>query len=197
MNALVLQLRRRGEVAWRLRGANWASDWLSNHGYEFPQTLWKKMIVAKHYFPPLRSMCCVALLWQWANAVHTTNLTPSYGQNSDVQSYWRIHEHCTISAQPLGVGVSLPDDVSDKGKMNIFLIGGTKVQSEFCPYVQCQTFKPSDTIAHLQWVKSFSTSWLVLFVLFLSAHTQSATWRQDFEMSVRTSKLVFRIVFGL
>ncbi len=68
-------------------------------------------------FPPLRSMRSVDLLWKWAKTVHTRNLTPSYGQNRDVQSHWRVQERCTISAQPLRVGGALLDDVSETGKL--------------------------------------------------------------------------------
>lgn len=72
----------------KAEGADWPTDWLSNRRYEFPQPLWEKIIVVKQYYPPLRSTCSVVLLWKRAKMVHIRNLTPSYGQNSDVQSHW-------------------------------------------------------------------------------------------------------------
>ena len=111
----------------------------------FQQPLREKIIVVKQYFPPclsVRPVCAVVVLWQWVKAAHIRNLTPSYGRKSDVQSYWctltvlYLHRRCE-GAAPCAV-------TSGEGNMDIFLIGGTAVQSEVCPSVQCQTFKPSD-----------------------------------------------------
>ena len=144
----VLQLRRRGGEV--VKGEVWRGEltdrltiqpqiWVSTSHYER-----KGSLPISDISPLLRSVCCAALLWKWAKTVHIRNVTPSYGRNSDVQSYLCTHEHCTISAQPPRVGVTLPGDVSAERKMKILLIGGTTVQSKLCPHVQCQTYKLND-----------------------------------------------------
>lgn len=95
----------------------------------------RRQSLSSNSSPLLGSACSAVMLWKWSKTAHLRNSTPSHGENSDVQSYWCKLVHCTISAQALGVGGTMPGDVSAKRKMKILLIGGTGVQSECCPSV--------------------------------------------------------------
>lgn len=72
----------------------------------------RKIIVVRQYSPlscqGAQYFCCES-----GRNRFIRNLTPSYGQNSAVQCK---HEHFTISAQLLTVGVTLSDDVSELEK---------------------------------------------------------------------------------
>lgn len=158
MNPLVVQAAvKRRSCGWSWRGE--VTDRLTVR----PQIWASTAAVAENnrwqaIFPPLRSMCCVPLLCKWAKTVHIRNLTPSYGQNSDVQSSWCKHGHLLYLHRHWEWASPCGGDVAERG-ITISLIGGTRNQSESCPSVRCQTFRSGVcSLLHLPWLTVWEVS---------------------------------------
>lgn len=111
-----------------------------------------RVIVSPH---PLRPPRCVDVLWGCARkTTHLRSLTPSDGQNSDLQSKclsWGLYFYICAALHKW----AWPWPMMSNKKC---VIGGAIVQSRLCPSVRCQKFTAAGVSrfskARDEWMKS-------------------------------------------